>query len=295
MKKISIIISTYNRKKFVKTAVKSALMQTYPEKEIIVVDDNSDYDIFKVLEEFRDEITIIKNNRNMGCSATSNKGIEECSGYYITFLDDDDVFHPRKIERQIKIFDKMENIGLVYCPIATKFGNKLFYKPLTEEKNCWVRLGHQNNIGITPLIKKECLTVCGVFDTKLEYHQDRDLWYRIGKKYRFGFDKEPSYIVYNHNIHRMSSDLEKICHGKMMLFERYKDDFEDKNSFFSDLYYELAYEYLRFKCYRGFFNYFIKSIKINPSVIFEYQKIPFKKFSVTYGRETDNEIEKIFS
>lgn len=294
MKKISIIITTHNRKKLIKTAVKSALIQTYPEKEIIVVDDNSEYDIFKELEEFKEDITIIQNSRTMGVSATSNRGVEECSGQYVTFLNDDDVFHPRKIERQVKIFGKRETIGLVYCPIATKFGNKLYYEPLKKEKNCWVRLGYQNNIGITPLIKKECLSVCGGFDTTLEYHEDRDLWYRIGKKYRFWFDNEPSYIIYNHKIHRMSSDLERICQGKMRLFEKHKEDFENKNSFFSDLYYELAYEHLRFHCYREFFKYVIKSIKMNPRTISEYKKIPFKKISGICEREIDQEIEKIF-
>ena len=106
MEKISIIIPTHNRKKLVRTAVKSALMQTYPKTEIIVVDDNSDYEISEVLKDFKGRITIIKNKRNIGPLATLNRGIKESNGDYITILCDDDIFHPKKIERQINIFNK---------------------------------------------------------------------------------------------------------------------------------------------------------------------------------------------
>ena len=206
MEKISIIIPTYNRKKLVRTAVKSALMQTYPKTEIIVVDDNSDYEISEVLKDFKGRITIIKNERNIGPLATLNRGIKESKGDYITILNDDDIFHPKKIERQINIFNKKKNIGLVYCPEARKTGNNFIYKPLRNEKNYWIRLSHQNPIVMTPLIKKECFTICGVFDTTVGYHGDRDLWYRIGKKFKFDFDKNPSYIVHNPNITRLSSN-----------------------------------------------------------------------------------------
>ena len=60
MEKVSIIIPTYNRKKYIKTAVKSALMQSYKKIEVIVVDDNSNYEISEYLKDFDNKITIIK-------------------------------------------------------------------------------------------------------------------------------------------------------------------------------------------------------------------------------------------
>jgi glycosyltransferase involved in cell wall biosynthesis len=296
METVSIIISTYNRKNFVKNAIKSALIQTYPKKEIIVVDDNSDYDIVEELRDFKDKITIIKNKKHNGVASASNKGFEACSGAYITFLDDDDIFHPKKIERQMKIFNKNSDIGLVYCPIGFKINNEIIYQPLIEEKKHWIRITHQNIIGKTPLIKKECLSVCGVFDTSLEYHEDRDLWYRIGKKFQIGFDKEPSYIVYNLNIYRLSSQLEKICSSKKVLYEKYKNDFEDENRYFADYHYELAYEYLIFDCYRKFLRHFIKSIEKNPSIITKYLEIPLQKIKAKNHRmKIDRECEAIIS
>jgi len=260
MKKVSIIIITYNRPERLKIAINSALEQTYNNCEIIVVDDNSDYDISKILNIYNEKITIIKNKENLGPSGSRNVGIKKSNGDYITFLDDDDIFHPKKIEKQINLFNKSENIGLVYCPVAEIYNNKLFYKPLINKKNKWVRLIHQNYIGITPLIKIECLSNCGFFDTNLKYHEDRDLWYRIGKKYSFGFINDSYYICYSIIKNRLSAQIENICNHKKLLYEKYKDDFENKDIYYSDLYKEIAFTYLFFGYYKRFFEHLKKSI-----------------------------------
>ena len=288
MKKVSIIIPTFNRKKFIKTAIKSAIMQTYPNTEIIVVDDNSNYDISKEINEFKNKIILIKNKKNLGCAATLNIGIKASSGDYITILDDDDIFHPKKIERQMNIFYKNPNIGLVYCPIGIKRNNKIVYKPPKSEKNKWIRLAYQNDIGITPLIKRECFEKCGYFDVEFKYHEDRELWYRIGKKYKFAFNKEPSYIIYNLKINRMSSQINNIYSGKKLLYEKYKKDFENKNRYYSDFHYEIAYEYLNFGYLKEFFNHFKKSVKLNPYKLKEFFKIPGKMINYSSVKSNIN-------
>lgn len=296
METVSIIIPTYNRKNFVKNAVKSGLMQTYPKKEIIVVDDNSDYDIYEALKDFKNKITIIKNKKNMGVSASRNIGIKASSGEYITCLDDDDIFHPKKIERQMKIFEKEKNIGLVYSSAALSTEKGYVYTPLQQENNYYIRLISQNPMGITPLVKRECLLTCGVFDPSLAYHEDRDLWYRIRKKYKFGFDPNPSYISYNNYISRMSLNVEKICSAKKVLYDKHKNDFEDKNSYFSDLHYELAFEYLLVRNYKIFFKHFMESIKRNPSGVTRFLKIFLQKIYPQYQKiEIDEECREIFS
>ena len=194
-------------------------MQTYPETEVIVVDGSSDYETSEVIRYFKNKITVVKDKRNIGVSAARNIGIKASSGNYITFLDDDDFFHPRKIERQIKLFDKEEKIGLIYCPVAIKKSNELIYKPLRKKNNHWIRLTYQNPIIMTPLIKKECFSACGIFDESLLYHEDRDLWYRIGKKFQFEFNNDPDYIWYNLNIDRLSTQIEKICNNKKILYD----------------------------------------------------------------------------
>ncbi len=304
MDKISIIITTYNRPELLRIAIKSALMQTYPNFEVIVVDGSSDYKTSEVIKYYKNKIIVVKDKRNIGVSAARNIGIKQSSGDYITFLDDDDIFHPKKIERQIKLFKKKSNIGIVYCPVATKINNKLIYKPLSGKNNHWIRLRFQNPIIMTPLIKKECISTCGVFDESLLYHEDRDLWYRIGKKFQFKLINNPDYIWYELEIVRLSTQKETICNNKKLLYEKHKNDFDDKDRYFSELHCELANTYFFFRDYRNFIEHFKKSIEKNPNflplVLKIYSKYLLESFNkitkFNYRKENiDKEIKKILS
>lgn len=304
MEKVSIVITTYNRPELLGIAIKSALMQTYRNIEVIVVDGSSDYKTSEVLKYYKNRIVVVKDKKNIGVAAARNIGLNEYSGDYITFLDDDDIFHPKKIEEQIKLFEKKGNIGMVYCPVALKINNKLIYKPLSGKNNHWIRLRFQNPIIMTPLIKKECILKCGLFDESLMYYEDRDLWYRIGKKFQFNFINYPYYIWYNLDIGRLSKQKDTICKYKKILYEKHKNDFDDKDVYFSELHWELANVYSRFKDYKKFFEHFKKSIEINPKIlpliiklyskstlenINDITKIGYKK------QKIDEEIKKLIS
>lgn len=107
---VSIVIATYRRKESLERAIISAINQTYSNIEIIVVDDNSDVKWNKMVEEIIEKckastgtpIKYIKNNHNMGSARTRNTGIEKAKGEYITFLDDDDIYLPTKIQFQVR-------------------------------------------------------------------------------------------------------------------------------------------------------------------------------------------------
>ncbi|AWG44220.1 hypothetical protein BEH_24425 [Priestia filamentosa] len=108
--KVSVIIPTYKREKaFLGRAIDSILKQTYKNVEVIVVDDNqSDSSFRKQIELFmnlyREEtkVVYIKNSSNLGGALARNQGIFQSSGDYVTFLDDDDIYLPQKIERQLE-------------------------------------------------------------------------------------------------------------------------------------------------------------------------------------------------
>ena len=120
---VSIIIPTFNRSKYLKRAISSALNQTYEKIEIIIIDDNSDDETDSVVRDFKDErIKYYKNNKNKGPTFSRNKGIRLSKGEYITFLDDDDELLPRKIELQINKFKESEikNLGVVTCDVYFK-------------------------------------------------------------------------------------------------------------------------------------------------------------------------------
>lgn len=294
MKKVTIIITTLNRPKLLRTAINSSLMQTYPNIELIIVDGSSDKKTSELLDFYKDDIIVIKDTKKNGISAARNLGLKKMSGDYVSFLDDDDCFHPRKIERQIEVINKKQ-IDIVYCPVGYKVKNYLIYQPLSKKKNYWKRLTCPQRIIMTPLARKECYLACGSFDESLKYHEDRDMWYRMQKKFKFAFHNNPDYINYNQNISRLTSQIEKILESKIRIYEKYKNDFKDKKSYYSDLHYELACTYLTFRCYKQFFNYFKKSIQNNlkfiPDFILKNTKEPLTKRKI----KIDDECKKVFS
>ena len=97
---VSIIIPCYNAEKYVGEAIESALAQTYPNKEVIVIDDGSTDGSLQVIKSFGDRIRW-ETGPNRGGSAARNRGIELARGELIQFLDADDLLHPKKLEKQV--------------------------------------------------------------------------------------------------------------------------------------------------------------------------------------------------
>ena len=107
---VSVIVPTYRRDESLKKALFSLAKQTYKNIEIILVDDNDDErwnaiveDVVHAFRQSKPDVSMIfaVNKPNQGSAKTRNKGISLASGQYITFLDDDDIYLPRKIERQV--------------------------------------------------------------------------------------------------------------------------------------------------------------------------------------------------
>ncbi len=103
--RFSIVIATYNQEGFIREAVESALRQTHPGKEVIVVDDNSSDGTAAILKTFGDAITLSVLPRNSGVYASRNEGASLAKGEYIVFLDGDDVLMPRALD----VYDRCIN------------------------------------------------------------------------------------------------------------------------------------------------------------------------------------------
>lgn len=105
---VTVIMPTYKQSVLMHKAVESVINQTYSNFELIVIDDNkeesykkSNEEYFKSLNDKR--IVYLQNKKNMGSTATRNKGIFASSGKYITFLDDDDYYLEEKLEKQVSL------------------------------------------------------------------------------------------------------------------------------------------------------------------------------------------------
>lgn len=114
---ISIIVPVYNAEKYIRKCIESVLHQTYPVWEMILIDNGSDDDSFKICQEYarKDErIYTLHQYQNKGVSAARNLGVEKASGKYITFLDADDWVAEDYLEQLVKI-TKNTNADILVC------------------------------------------------------------------------------------------------------------------------------------------------------------------------------------
>ena len=179
---VSIVIPCYNAERYVGEAVQSALSQTYPNVEVIVIDDGSTDGSLDVIRSFGDAIRW-ETGPNRGGSAARNRGVAIARGELIQFLDADDLLYPHKLERQAPlVVDKVADV--VYCD--TDLLDKDY--PGQAIRQSFIYRGGDPVIftlgesvqTATPIHWKELLVSVGGFREDLPCAQDHDLSIRLG-------------------------------------------------------------------------------------------------------------------
>lgn len=183
-KLVSVIIPTYNRKELLLKAVDYVLNQTYKEIEIIVVD-NSEKDCLVELNSLMKKgsggmLVYIHNDEPMNASASRNIGLEVSSGNYIAFLDDDDEWHPEKIEKQVELMVKHPDCPLVTCgSLDLRYGRRYEdYPPVCATRK---ELFNSFSYSCTSayLFRRTPLFLFGGFDEDLPSAQEYELALRL--------------------------------------------------------------------------------------------------------------------
>jgi teichuronic acid biosynthesis glycosyltransferase TuaG len=181
---VSIVMPAYNCEKYVIEAINSVLAQTYRNWELLVLDDGSKDNTLRIIEEFSQKDSRIKalpNGKNMGVSATRNRGIELASGDWIAFLDSDDMWEPEKLEKQFEIVEK-EAAEFLFTGSSYVNEEGEPYKGIFEvpEKITYKKLRNQNVISCSSvLIKKKYFE--NIKMEKDEMHEDYAVWLRVLK------------------------------------------------------------------------------------------------------------------
>ena len=115
---VSICIPTYNRPNLLQRAVCSCLAQTYPNFEIVVTDNSTDFASREVLAKLSDpRIRYYSNSGNIGATASVNRGLSLATGKYISTLMDDDLLKPQCLELMVEAFENHPTVGVVMAPM----------------------------------------------------------------------------------------------------------------------------------------------------------------------------------
>ena len=112
---VSIIIPVFNAESFLSETIKSAISQSWENKEIIIIDDGSSDCSLEIAKQFENHWIKIFSQVNKGASSARNYGLKEAKGEYIQFLDADDLLSKNKIERQVRLLEDNKNFVSI-CP-----------------------------------------------------------------------------------------------------------------------------------------------------------------------------------
>ncbi len=192
---VSVVIATYNRSAQVREAIDGVLAQSAPVREIIVVDDGSRDDTGEKLAAYGDRIQA-HFRPNGGASAARNFGMRQAKGSWIAFLDDDDVWLPNKIERQMELVEKNPELGLVYCSdYAVDERLQILYERAASAENrgdVFAKLLVRNFIFTSCVMaRRDAVEQAGYMDLAFKFAQDWDLWLKIAARHPVDFAVEP--------------------------------------------------------------------------------------------------------
>lgn len=227
MSSVCAIIPAYNREEVITRAIESALSQTHALSEIIVIDDNSSDETANIVSQYGD-VNCIIHDRNRGAQAARNTGIEACQSKYIAFLDSDDEWHNKKIEKQLTLFSNGgDSLGAVYSGFYKSNGRQ---KELGKQPSArgdifesQLMRDHVNPTS-TVMIRSECFDAVGQFNTQLGARQDYEMWTRIAREYDFDYTTEPLVTIHADVENRITSDVSRRMRAHQEVLEIFRED-----------------------------------------------------------------------
>lgn len=182
---VSVIIPCFNGEAFVEDAIRSALQQTHAAKEVVVVNDGSTDGSLRVMSGFADRIKIV-DQPNCGLSAARNRGIAESRGHWLAFLDADDWWDPRFLERSMEAL--RAGAVLSYCGWQNVGLSGLRGEPFipldyesSPTKLAAIVEGPKWPVHAA-LVRRDVVEQAGRFDESLPCCEDFALWIRIATR-----------------------------------------------------------------------------------------------------------------
>lgn len=192
----------FNRAATVARAIASVLAQTIADWELIVVDDGSEEALAPSLATFADErVRVLRHDRNRGAAAARNTGIEAARAPLVAFIDSDDEWLPRKLERQLAV---MERVPASLGALCTAFRLRRTRTGYAEDRyprarGTWAATlldGCFVSPGSTLLARRECFEAIGFFDEALGRFEDWDWLLRLVEHYAFDCVPEVLAVVH---------------------------------------------------------------------------------------------------
>ena len=207
---VSIVMPAFNSEKFIASAVRSILAQTYENWELIIVDDHSTDGTRKVLKKFDpfDKIRVISCKKNGGAAKARNRGIAEARGAFLCFIDADDLWEPDKLRRQLTFMRKKDAAfsfaSYVFADANGVPNDKIVHVPATityrqalKNTTIWTSTVM---LDMTKLSKKD------VEMPDVRRGQDTATWWKVLKKVGKAYGLDEIMAIYRRSDGSLSSN-----------------------------------------------------------------------------------------
>lgn len=228
---VTVLIPVYNSERYVREAIDSVLGQTFPDFELIVVDDGSTDRTAEILASARDpRLRILRNPRNSGQTPSLNLGLDAAQGRYIARLDADDVAAPRRLEKQVAFMERHPGVGLLGTAVRLigPAGNSggMWVLPQEDLQIRWRSLLANPFMHPSVLIRSEILVQNGLqYDERFRISQDYDLWTRLLRHTRGANLGEPLVSYRVHKAGLTGSHRDTLIRESSEISRRTIDDY----------------------------------------------------------------------
>jgi len=182
--KVTVLMAVYNGEQYLKEAVGSILAQTFPDFELLVIDDGSTDHSPAVITSFHDSrIRLVKNEKNIGLTKSLNRGLGLSRGEYIARMDADEISMPSRLAKQVSFLEENQRVGVCGTLIRTKGDGGYVWPFPLEHEEIRARLLFENCFAHSSVMIRCSL----VRDDKFSYNekfscaQDYELWVRLSR------------------------------------------------------------------------------------------------------------------
>lgn len=226
---VTVAIATYNRAELLSGAIDSALSQTYPNIEVVIVNDGSEDDTPAVLAPYEDDsrFVIVHHQENKGVGGAKDRTVTEASGDFIAFLDDDDRWEPSKLSRQV---DRLRDsdYSLVYTGATFESSKDTHQNNELATGDLFPEILINNHVVpfSSVMAKTEMVREVGGFDPEFPRAVDWDLWIRLTQKGPVDAIEKPL-TVRRKQPDSITADQEHFDQSRTLVWEKYQDIFQE--------------------------------------------------------------------
>jgi glycosyltransferase involved in cell wall biosynthesis len=267
IKKVSIILPTYNGWQYLKESIDSCLNQTYRKIELIIVDDGSLENIKKIIQSYSDDrIIYIRHKKNLGLANALNSGFLNTSGEYLTWTSDDNFYDFKAIQNMVKVLEKNPEIDFIYTNYYTidEEGKKIKPIKIGSVKG----LDRCNCIGPCFLYRRKIYEKIGEYNPNFFLAEDYEYWLKIRKQFKmqklnqflYFYREHKDRLTTNYKIAIIEEQVEKASQEYVSEWAKY---------------YHKGRVYLFKKDYKNSIKFFMKAFILNPFNFFIWRMLAF--------------------